>query len=32
MFLGLAVVCFLLAMLGAEWSLREEEEAEAENT
>jgi putative OPT family oligopeptide transporter len=28
MFVGLAIVCFLLAVLGASWSLREEEEAE----
>ena len=31
MFLGLAVVCFLLAKKGAEWYLREEEAAEKEN-
>ena len=28
MFLGLAVVCFMLAKKGAEWFLREEEAAE----
>ena len=32
MFLGLAVVCFLLAKKGAEWYLREEEAAEREST
>ena len=32
MFVGLAVVCFLLAKKGAEWFLREEEEAEREST
>jgi putative OPT family oligopeptide transporter len=31
MFVGLAAVCFWLAKKGAEWSLREGEEAEAEN-
>ncbi|HBO44328.1 MAG TPA: peptide transporter [Planctomycetaceae bacterium] len=29
MFIGLGVVCFLLARAGAQWSLREEAEAEA---
>jgi len=32
MFLGLGLVCFLLAWQGAAWSLREEEEAEREST
>jgi hypothetical protein len=32
MFLGLAVVCFMLAKKGAEWFLREEETAEKEST
>jgi hypothetical protein len=32
MFLGLAIACFWLAKKGAEWSLREEEEAEKEST
>jgi hypothetical protein len=31
MFLGLAVVCFLLAKKGAEWFLREEAAAEGES-
>jgi putative OPT family oligopeptide transporter len=31
MFVGLAVVCFLLAVVGAKWSLREEEEAEEDS-
>ena len=31
MFLGLAVVCFLLAKKGAEWFLREEEAAEKDS-
>lgn len=31
MFIGLGVICFLLAKLGAAWSLREEEAAERES-